>query len=331
LLRETKSRFPDNAHCRTILAELLRDKGATDEAETLLRETKSRFPDDEVCRNILAELLRDKGATDEAETLLRETTKDFPKDPVSRYLLDKLLKDRGNVVEAETPDREVRQLNVNHEPSRKAGLEVPLERIESTQTQKLGPATVANLPKGEASLPLLDKTINEEDSGRGELRMPQFGQRRGISTSAVKRMDHSEPSGDDDPFILWAAERAPLIRWVYRIGQPDGIQVLLDAARNGGAAELAEAAIRLLFPQEALPVADALRARPASLVLRLFQSGRNADLGLGLIETAPEAESVLRDLYQADADPSTWDARFRDAVLACADLTPPPAWHPMPA
>ncbi len=252
-LWETIRRFPDNDVSRSILAELLRDKGETGEAETLLRETMRRFPDDAHCRTILAQLLRDKGEKGEADALLRETLERHPDNEVARTLLD------NQYTRADGHDKPV------------------LYRHSETHRS----------PEDEATATL-----------------------------------------DDDPLIPWAAERATLIRLVHGIGQPADVhEALLQAARSGGAAELAEAALRLLFPAEAMPLAETLRARPDSLALRLFQSGQDAKLGLRLAETAPEAESVLRALYRADADPSTWDIRFRDAVFACADLTPPPAWY----
>lgn len=276
-----------NAYLWTRLASCYQALGRVTAAEDSLWETMRRFPEDYVSRTILAELLRDKGETSEAETLLRETMRRFPDNAHCRTILVQLLWDKDEKDEANALLRE----------------------------------TLKRHPDNEVALTLLDNLHKHPD---GYDKPRQYGYTDGQRSPG----DEATAPLDDDPLIPWAAERAPLIRLLHGIGQPDGIhEALLQAARSGGAAELAEAALRLLFPDEALPLEDTLRARPDSLALRLFQTGQDAALGLRLAETAPEAESVLRALYRADADPSTWDVRFRDAVLACADLTPPPAWR----
>lgn len=275
-----------NAYLWTRLADCRRALGQLDEAEDTLWEGVRRFPDDDVIRSILAELLRDKGETGEAEVVLRETMLRFPDDAHSRTMFAELLRDKGE-----------------HEAAEKLLLE-----------------TLKHHPDNEVVRTLLDNPHKHAD---GHGKPHQFG-----DTEILSPGDEATAVLDDDPLIPWAAERAPLIRMAHGIAQQGDVhEALIQAARSGGAAELAEAALWLLFPDDAaLSLEDALRARPDSLALRLFQSGRDADLGLRLAETAPEAESVLHALYRPNTDISTWDVRFRDAVLACADLTPPPAW-----
>jgi hypothetical protein len=132
---------------------------------------------------------------------------------------------------------------------------------------------------------------------------------------------HSLP----DPLYAWAAERAPIIRLALGFDpQAETRQRLTEAARTGGAAELAEVALRLLFPDEATPLDDALRVRPGSSALRLLLADKDAAQGRRIAEDAPETRPVIEALYQTEADSEAWRYRLPEAVLACADLSPPP-------
>lgn len=295
LLWEAVRRFPRSTVCRNSLAELLRECGETIEAAALLRKTMEDFPNDAHCRTILAELLRERGATEEAQTLLRKTMEDFPSNTVCRNSLAELLRERGETDEA---------------------LTLLLE-------------TVKNFPHDKVCRTILDKLRKPQAAPGGKIQAPQFGLAKSSVSTVTAPQRASTPLGsaafDDDPLTPWAAERAPLIRIAFNFEQNRETQRLIQAARSGGAAELAEAALHLLFPEDAL-LREALRARPDSSALRLLAAGQNAEQGLKIADDMPETEAVLRDLYGSATDGQSWLSHFRAAVLACADLTPPPVW-----
>ncbi len=315
LLRETKERFPDDEVCRNILAELLREHGGTEEAEALLRETKECFPDDEVCRTILAELLREGGKTEEAEILLHETMKRFPDNAVCRTILAELLREGGKTEEAEILLRETMKRFPDNAVCRTILAKLLCERGETEDVAALLRET---------------ETVHDSPNDHGMLLAPQYS----IGSMETEAFDDFPPENQavdterlGDPLIPWAAERAPIIRLALGMTQTAAAhRQLLDAAQTGGAAELAEVALRLLFPEDTLPLEDALRARPDSLALRLLQAGQNAERGRLIFRDAPETENVLWALYRTEADPEAWPSRFRAAVMACADLSSPPAW-----
>ncbi|MCB2262200.1 MAG: tetratricopeptide repeat protein, partial [Candidatus Thiosymbion ectosymbiont of Robbea hypermnestra] len=76
--RETKARFPDNAHARTGLAETLKARHKLPEAEAEYRETKARFPDNAHARTGLAETLKARHKLPEAGAEYRETKARVP-------------------------------------------------------------------------------------------------------------------------------------------------------------------------------------------------------------------------------------------------------------
>jgi tetratricopeptide (TPR) repeat protein len=294
ILWEALRRFPDNEICRTSLAELLREQGQPDAAEALLRETMARFPDDVICRASLAELLLASERLAEAETLLEATIKQFPNDAHSRSILAKAWLKHGEKAKAEA---------------------LLGESVRLFPRDKFFPTMLHALQAG------------RHDAAVAREKPPQ----RRPKTFAPRK-PHEPAAALPDPLYAWAAERAPIIRWAFGLDRDADIrQQLQAAAHDGGAAELAEVALRLLFPEDALPLEDALRVRPGSPALRLLQAGPDSARGLRIAEAMPEAEPVLRSLYQTKADSSAWQPRFRAAVLAVADLSPPPVYIGAPA
>ncbi|MBW1616734.1 MAG: tetratricopeptide repeat protein [Deltaproteobacteria bacterium] len=124
--------FPNDAVCRTGLAEILKDNGKQEEAEAVYREAMEDFPNDPVCRTGLAEILKDNGKQEEAEAVYRKTIKDFPNDPVCRTGLAEILKDNGKKEEAEAIYREAIKNFPNDEVC-KAGLATLLFRQDKLE------------------------------------------------------------------------------------------------------------------------------------------------------------------------------------------------------
>ena len=81
---------PQNAVCRNGLAEMLKLRGALEEAELICREAMRDFPRNVHCRTVLAVVLLQGGKREEAIAVLEETRKKFPQDKFSAGFLEKL-------------------------------------------------------------------------------------------------------------------------------------------------------------------------------------------------------------------------------------------------
>ena len=332
ILWEALRRFPDNAHCRTILAELLRDAGKTGDAETLLRETMRDFPDNAHCRTILAELLRDAGKTGDAETLLRETMRDFPDNAHCRTILAELLRDAGKTGDAETLLRETMRDFPDNAHCRNILAELLLKRGETEEAETLLRETMQDLPANELCRNILAVLLLKRgETEEAETLLRETGKAGDAETllrETMRDFPDNAPCRNifDDPMIPWASERAEVIRLAFGMERDmqQTYERLRQAAREGGAAELAETALRLLFPEDVPPLAESLRARPHSTALRLLEAGQDTQRGLCIADDAPETKRVLQFLYQTQTGTDTWLSRFRSAVLACADQSPPP-------
>ncbi len=92
---ENISRFPDNVVARTGYAETLKSKGEFDRALQEYEKAISRFPDDVVARTGYAETLKSKGEFDRALQEYEKAISRFPDDVVARTGYAETLKSKG--------------------------------------------------------------------------------------------------------------------------------------------------------------------------------------------------------------------------------------------
>ena len=132
---EMRRYFPDNDHCRTELARLLKRQERNDEAMALLREAVERNPNHKHSRVELARLLMAQGKEyfPEAKKWLLEVINQNPTDEHSHVELARLLRAQGkeHYPEAEKWLRKVTDQKPSHEHSR-----VELARLLMAQGKK---------------------------------------------------------------------------------------------------------------------------------------------------------------------------------------------------
>jgi tetratricopeptide (TPR) repeat protein len=103
ILWEAKRIFPESAHTRTILANLLAKEGEIDIAEMVYRQAIEDFPENVVCRTGLAQVLRVQGRLNDAERVYRQAIQDFPnkKNAYCYCGLAEVLKEQGTLAKEE--------------------------------------------------------------------------------------------------------------------------------------------------------------------------------------------------------------------------------------
>jgi tetratricopeptide (TPR) repeat protein len=98
-ITELKSRFPDNPNTYMLEAGIVRQKGDLDKALGLAEKARE-LEDNTLSRTLISQILLEKGNVENAKKILTDTIKDDPKAIPSRILLSQVYVDEGDSANA---------------------------------------------------------------------------------------------------------------------------------------------------------------------------------------------------------------------------------------